>query len=173
MAKKQPEKSTDKKSVKAASKTKKAGKSRKEESEILDQEEELEDSIDSDEDNDADMAEDKAGSDFSDEEADDAEIDGDELAQDPLVKKLLNYASSKQIISWDEITEILTADVVNSPKMEGVLQILTKNNIQVMEEDELLDEDEDAADDEDAEEGIGDEESQDVDLSKNRLVAND
>ena len=173
MAKKQPEKSTDKKSVKAASKTKKAGKSRKEESEILDQEEELEDSIDSDEDNDADMAEDKAGSDFSDEEADDAEIDGDELAQDPLVKKLLNYASSKQISSWDEITEILTADVVNSPKMEGVLQILTKNNIQVMEEDELLDEDEDAADDEDAEEGIGDEESQDVDLSKNRLVAND
>ena len=171
MAKKQPEKSTDKKSVKAASKTKKAGKSRKEESEILDQEEELEDSIDSDEDNDADMAEDKAGSDFSDEEADDAEIDGDGLAQDPLVKKLLNYASSKQIISWDEITEILTADVVNSPKMEGVLQILTKNNIQVMEEDELLDED--AADDEDAEEGIGDEESQDVDLSKNRLVAND
>ena len=61
---------------------------------------------------------------------------------DPVVVKLLEYAKDKQIISWDEINEILGQDFVNSPKMENVLQLLTQNNIQVMEEDNL-DEDED------------------------------
>ena len=180
MAKKQPEKkSTDKKSgaKAAAPKTKKAAKSKKVEDEIIEQEEGLDDgeSLADDDDSDSDVSDsisDKASSELSD---DDDEIDGDELTQDPLVKKLIDYASSKQIISWDEITEILTADVVNSPKMEGVLQILTKNNIQVMDEDELLDEDEDEGDgeDDDSDETIGEDESQDVDLGKNRLVAND
>ena len=71
---------------------------------------------------------------------------------DPVVIKLLEYAKDKQIISWDEINEILGQDFVNSPKMEDVLQLLTQNNIQVMEED-TLDEDE-----EDAEEALEDEE---------------
>ena len=66
---------------------------------------------------------------------------------DPLVTKLLDYAKEKQIVSWDEINEILGQDFVNSPKMENVLQLLTQNNIQVMEEDALDDEDEDADDD--------------------------
>ena len=61
---------------------------------------------------------------------------------DPLVTKLLEYAKEKQIVSWDEINEILGQDFVNSPKMESVLQLLTQNNIQVMEEDTLDDEDE-------------------------------
>lgn len=64
---------------------------------------------------------------------------------DPVVVKLLEYAKDKQIISWDEINEILGQDFVNSPKMENVLQLLTQNNIQVMEEDNL---DEDEEDDE-------------------------
>ncbi|MDO4506874.1 MAG: RNA polymerase sigma factor RpoD [Spirochaetales bacterium] len=181
MAKKQPEKkSTDKKSTAkaAAPKAKKAAKSKKVEDEIIEQEEELEDdeilADDDDSDSDSDSIEDKVSSELSD-DGDDEDIDGDELAQDPLVKKLIDYASTKQIISWDEITEILTAEVVNSTKMEGVLQILTKNNIQVMEEDELLDEDEDedGGDDEDSEDGLGDDDGQDVDLGKNRLVSND
>jgi RNA polymerase primary sigma factor len=54
---------------------------------------------------------------------------------DPKVEKLLDYAKDKQIVSWDEISEILGQDFVNSPKMEDVLQLLTQNNIQVMEED--------------------------------------
>ncbi len=180
MAKKQPEKkSTDKKSVKkAAPKAKKAAKSKKAEDEIIEQEEELEDDddlADDDIDSDNDSNEDKEASEFSDEDGEDGDMDGDELAQDPLVKKLIDYASTKQIISWDEITEILTADVVNSPKMEDVLQLLTKHNIQVMEEDELLDEDEDdgGEDDEESDESLSDEEGQEVDLGKTRLVAND
>ena len=74
---------------------------------------------------------------------------------DPAVAKLLEYAKDKQIVSWDEITEHLGQDFVNSPKMETVLQLLTQNNVQVMEEDDLDDEtddeDDDLADDEDAE----------------------
>ena len=74
---------------------------------------------------------------------------------DPEVGKLLAYAKDKQVISWDEITEHLGQNFVNSAKMESVLQLLTQNNIQVMEEDDLDDEeddeDDDLPDDEDAE----------------------
>ena len=180
MARKQPEKkSTDKKSTKktaSAAKSKKAV-SKKDDDEILDQDEELEEE-DEEEDDSPDDESISAKTDDSEEfsDDDDVEEEGDELEQDPLVKKLIDYASSKQIISWDEITEILTPEFVNSPKMESVLQLLTKNNIQVMEEDDLLDEDEDDSDDEDDvenEEDISDEDGKDGDLNKHRLVAND
>lgn len=98
--------------------------------------------------------------------ADDAEAAEEEL--EPSVRKLLDYASSKQIISWDEITEILTTEFVNSPKMEGVLQLLTKNNIQVMEEDDLLDDS-----DEDSDDAIAEEDQKLDELDKHRLVSND
>ncbi|MBR4598610.1 MAG: RNA polymerase sigma factor RpoD, partial [Treponema sp.] len=94
---------------------------------------------------------------------------------DPKVEKLLDYAKDKQIVSWDEISEILGQDFVNSPKMEDVLQLLTQNNIQVMEEDADLDDDADADDedllddDEDAE-GVGEAEDE---LSATRLVNGD
>ena len=98
------------------------------------------------------------------------EISEEELLKDPSVKKLIEYASPKQIVSWDEITEILTADFVNSPKMEGVLQLLTKNKVQVMEEADILDdEDEDDVDDED----LDDEDKVSDETDKHRLVAND
>ncbi|MCI7576656.1 MAG: RNA polymerase sigma factor RpoD [Spirochaetia bacterium] len=179
MARKQPEKkSTDKKSTKktaSAAKSKKAV-SKKDDDEILDQDEELEEE-DEEEDDSPDDESISAKTDDSEEFSDDdVEEEGDELEQDPLVKKLIDYASSKQIISWDEITEILTPEFVNSPKMESVLQLLTKNNIQVMEEDDLLDEDEDDSDDEDDvenEDDISDEDGKDGDLNKHRLVAND
>ncbi len=96
---------------------------------------------------------------------------------DPAVQKLLDYAKDKPMISWDEITEILGQDFVNSPKMDTVLQVLTQNNIQVMEEDDLADEE---ADD-DGEEGLlddeddegADDEDKDDDLDKSRLVNSD
>ena len=67
-------------------------------------------------------------------EAQETEIEYDEteVAQDPLVKKLIEFGSANPFITWDKITEILTADFVNSPKMEVVLSILTKNNIPVI-----------------------------------------
>ena len=77
---------------------------------------------------------------------------------DPRVAKLLAYAKDKQIVSWDELADHLGQDFINSPEMEVVLQLLTQQNIQVIEEDDLDDEvDEtdddvdDLADDEDVE----------------------
>ena len=93
---------------------------------------------------------------------------------DPKVEKLLDYAKDKQIVSWDEINEILGQDFVNSPKMEDVLQLLTQNNIQVMEEDADLDDDADADDedllDDDDTEGVGE---GDDELAAARLVNGD
>ncbi len=76
---------------------------------------------------------------------------------DPRVAKLLAYAKDKQIVSWDELSDHLGQDFINSPEMEAVLQLLTQQNIQVIEEDDLDDEVDDAddvddlADDEDVE----------------------
>lgn len=95
---------------------------------------------------------------------------------EPEVVKLLEYAKDKQIISWDEINEILGLDFVNSPKMEPVLQLLTQNDIQVMEEDTDLDDDgadddDDLMEDEDAE--VVNEEQKDDELGTHRLVNSD
>ncbi len=73
---------------------------------------------------------------------------------DENVKKLLDYARNKQLISWDEINEILTPEYVNSPKMDNVLQLLPKYNIQIMDESDSLLDDED---NEDAEEELEEE----------------
>ena len=90
---------------------------------------------------------------------------------DPVVVKLLEYAKDKQIISWDEINEILGQDFVNSPKMENVLQLLTQNNIQVMEEDNLdEDEDDDESLDEDGEGEESDDEAHIVNGDKDSSV---
>ena len=58
---------------------------------------------------------------------------------DPAVAKLLNYAKDKKEITWDEINDILTQDVVNSEKMDEILVILEKNNIHIQEEDTIVD----------------------------------
>ena len=90
---------------------------------------------------------------------------------DPVVVKLLEYAKDKQIISWDEINEILGQDFVNSPKMENVLQLLTQNNIQVMEEDNLdEEEDDDESLDEDGEGEESDDEAHIVNGDKDSSV---
>ena len=90
---------------------------------------------------------------------------------DPVVVKLLEYAKDKQIISWDEINKILGQDFVNSPKMENVLQLLTQNNIQVMEEDNLdEDEDDDESLDEDGEGEESDDEAHIVNGDKDSSV---
>lgn len=99
---------------------------------------------------------------------------------DPKVEKLLEYAKEKQVISWDEINEQLGQDFVNSPKMEEVLQLLTQNNVQIMEEDTGLDdedkdeEDEELLDDdEDDAENFDDEQKEDDGSDKSRLVNGD
>ena len=54
---------------------------------------------------------------------------------DPAVAKLLDYGKSKKEITWDEINELLTPEVVNSDTMDDILILLEKNNVQIKEED--------------------------------------
>jgi RNA polymerase primary sigma factor len=97
---------------------------------------------------------------------------------DPTIAKLFEYARGKKVISWDEITEILGQDLVNSPKMEDILQLLTANNIRVLEEEPDL-EDDVAVEDDEAEETADeevvpdDEEKVDDVVNKHRLVNSD
>ena len=57
---------------------------------------------------------------------------------------LIQYAKSKKELTWDEINELLTPEVVNSDKMDDILILLEKNSIKIIEEDTL---DEDMNDD--------------------------
>ncbi len=55
--------------------------------------------------------------------------------QNPVVEKLLAYIKDKPVVTWDEITELLGQDFVNSPDMEGVLRLLQENSVQIAETD--------------------------------------
>ena len=81
---------------------------------------------------------------------------------DPAVAKLLDYAKSRKELTWEEINEILTPEVVNSDKMDEILIILEKNKISIQEEDTLDDED----DEDDVEE-------QDEDSKRKQLIFNE
>ena len=78
-----------------------------------------------------------------------------ELEQNPVIEKLLNYAKNKNIISWEEISAFVGEEFFKSPEMEKVFQLLTQNNIQVVEssleeeEDDVLEEDDDIIRDDD------------------------
>lgn len=54
---------------------------------------------------------------------------------DPNVEKLLQYTKDKPVVTWDEITDLLGQDIVNSPIMETMLKVLEENSIQLIETD--------------------------------------
>ena len=59
----------------------------------------------------------------------------EETSINPAVKKLLDFAKDKPFVTWDEATDILGQDFVNSPEMENVLKTLNEQNIQLVETD--------------------------------------
>ena len=65
----------------------------------------------------------------------------EETSINPAVKKLLDFAKDKPFVTWDEATDILGQDFVNSDEMENVLKFLSENNIQLVETDLISDED--------------------------------
>jgi len=84
----------------------------------------------------------------------------------PAVQKLIDFAKTKQLVTWDEIHEFLPAEIVNSEKMEEVIVLLQKNNITIAEEDPLLDDE----DDENLIETDDDEGKEADDADKKRLI---
>ena len=106
---------------------------------------------------------------------------------DSNVQKLFEYAKEKSVVTWDEVTDMLGQDFVNSPKMENVLQLFSSENLQIVESDDLLVEDEEpeeTGEDDDADESNDDDIADDVsseaadvakavDIVKSRLVNSD
>ena len=68
-----------------------------------------------------------------------------EQEENPSIKKILDFATEKNGITYDEIADLVGQDFVNSPEMELVLQALANNNLEIRESGlDDLDEDEDA-----------------------------
>ena len=119
----------------------------------------------------------------------DQQKEQNEQEKDPNVQKLFEYAKEKSVVTWDEVTDMLGQDFVNSPKMENVLRLFSSENLQIVETDDLLveedgdepEEDEEAAEDDDiTDDDIADgvsseaaEVAKAVDLVKSRLVNSD
>ncbi len=66
----------------------------------------------------------------------------EEISNNTAVKKLLDFAKDKPFVTWDEATDILGQDFVNSPEMENVLKYLSEKNIQLIEPDNLAEDEE-------------------------------
>ncbi len=99
---------------------------------------------------------------------------------DSAVAKLLDYCKEKSVITWDEVNLLLPQDVVNSEKMDGVLVLLEKNNIQLLEDDGLDDEDDlapveddDGAEDSEDDETVQEEEDKIDEKGRKQLVYNE
>ena len=58
-----------------------------------------------------------------------------EEAIDPAVIKLIDYAKEKKVIFFEELADYLPEHIANTDKIDQVLALLAKNNIQVVEED--------------------------------------
>jgi len=63
-----------------------------------------------------------------------------DLELDPAIAKLLEYAKAKKTISFDELSDFLPEDYLNSDKIDGVLALLESNNVQLEEEDLQMEE---------------------------------
>jgi RNA polymerase primary sigma factor len=58
-----------------------------------------------------------------------------DMALDPAVLKLLEYAREKKSLSYDELSDFLPESIANSDKIEQVLVLLEVNNVQMIEEE--------------------------------------
>jgi RNA polymerase primary sigma factor len=76
-----------------------------------------------------------------------------ELQAEPSVVKLLEYGKKKKTLSYDEVTDFLPEEIVNSEKIEEVFAILEKHKIVLQEEG--LEMDDDAEEDGEEEGGDG------------------
>ena len=112
-----------------------------------------------------------------------------EEISNPGIQKLLDIAKNKSFITWDEATDILGQDFINSPEMEIVLKMLSEKKIQIIETDiigqeEPIQEEEPEEDDiileqDDDDEGADSSEVEEIEhaeklaASKSRLVNSD
>ncbi|MDR2608398.1 MAG: RNA polymerase sigma factor RpoD [Treponema sp.] len=65
----------------------------------------------------------------------------EELSIDPAVIKLIKYAKVKKALSYEELSDYLPEHITNTDRIEQVLALLEKNNIQLIEEESAGEED--------------------------------
>jgi RNA polymerase primary sigma factor len=58
-----------------------------------------------------------------------------DMALDPAVSKLIEYAKEKKTLSYDELSDVLPEHIANTEKIEQVLVLLEANNIELVEEE--------------------------------------
>ena len=58
-----------------------------------------------------------------------------DLADDPAIKKLLEYAKGKKSVSYDEVNDFLPDSIVHSDRIEEVIGLLEKHNIKLEDEE--------------------------------------
>ncbi|NLK46020.1 MAG: RNA polymerase sigma factor RpoD [Treponema sp.] len=85
---------------------------------------------------------------------------------DPAIVKLVEYGKTKKVLNYDEITDMLSPEILNSDKMDTVLMVLEQNKIKVIEENLDLDDE----DDEDSSEQADETDSKD-DYGKSKKTA--
>jgi len=62
------------------------------------------------------------------------EISMSDTEIDPVIVKVLEYAKEKKTISFDELSDMLPEQILNSDKMEAIINLLVSSNIKIDEE---------------------------------------
>ncbi|MGB9684880.1 MAG: RNA polymerase sigma factor RpoD [Rectinema subterraneum] len=63
-----------------------------------------------------------------------------DLELDPAILKLLEYAKAKKTISFDELSDMLPEQILNSDKMEAIINLLVSSNVKIEEEVQIEEE---------------------------------
>jgi len=68
------------------------------------------------------------------------EILMNDMELDPAIAKLLEYAKEKKTISFDELSDMLPEQILNSDKMEAIINLLVNNDVKIEEEVQIEEE---------------------------------
>ncbi|MDR0376074.1 MAG: RNA polymerase sigma factor RpoD [Treponema sp.] len=66
----------------------------------------------------------------------------EDVALDPAIIKLIEYAKEKMVLSYEELSDYLPEHITNTDKIEEVWALLQKNNVQLVIEEDVLTDDE-------------------------------
>ncbi|MDR0557818.1 MAG: RNA polymerase sigma factor RpoD [Treponema sp.] len=66
----------------------------------------------------------------------------EDVALDPAIIKLIEYAKEKMVLSYEELSDYLPEHITNTDKIEAVWALLQKNNVQLVIEEDVLADDE-------------------------------
>jgi RNA polymerase primary sigma factor len=63
-----------------------------------------------------------------------------DIELDPAIIKVIEYAKEKKTISFDELSDMLPEQILNSDKMEAIINLLASSNIKIEEEVQIEEE---------------------------------